>query len=594
MKQLLLLILISTVGFSFAGFNAEAKKIDSYEKSNLFYFDGVYVLDLHGTREEMMFAHGYFASKNVKAQSPIDYFSTVMDKALTGKFGTVGNQIVNSSVRALLKLRMSKDDEKAFKAFAKGYGQPADKVLKAVMYPDFGEILLAFNYSKNKSLVEIPNLGCSSFVVPKSEDNTGMLFGRNLEFGGVGAFDRYPAIVYLNSTDAKDQPYIQMTSLGLPGTHTAYNKSGLMISLHQLSVNQYAPVGDLILNVVDEVARRATTIEEAKAIVESKKFTTTWKIIVASESQNVGFVAETSPEGAYFTNIDGLGRGESNHATEAKLQVDEYFPTHNFIQSTMLRKAVMSEALKSKSIVNASDAVELLSHRKDLNGENSFLSLSKFSNIMSVVMAAGEHELYFAVANRVNTKPSAGVYMKFPLSFGADFENFVPKIHRPNPAADDVLAVDYHIRAATSERSQAGNMTVVLENIKRAATYYPASTDLNHAYVATLLKMYGLSNGKTESYLIDAANALEQTKSLFRTANQNAVHGLLAARIAALKDDKADIKAMYQSISPTTTRMKAAIDQDLKDLRSNKVRSNIIESSKKLGVSLDDLDIADY
>jgi hypothetical protein len=320
-NSFLFIILVSVFGLSFAQ-NVQAKKVDFFEKSSLYYFDGVYVLDLHGTREEMMFAHGYFAAKNVKALSPIDYFSAVMDKQLNDKFGGLGPSVVGTSVGALLKQRMNVEDEKAFKAFAMGYGQPSAKVFKALYYPDFGEMLAAVMYGKNRTVSEMPDLGCSTFVVPRSNINPGMLFARNLEFGGVGSFDRYPAVVYLNSTDTNDQPYIQMTALGLPGTHTAYNKSGIMISLHQLTVNQYSPVGDLILNVVDEIARRAHTLEEAKKIINSKKFTTPWKLIVASEPQNSGFVAEVTAKGKYYQDMPAAGLGESNHVSEKTLKED--------------------------------------------------------------------------------------------------------------------------------------------------------------------------------------------------------------------------------------------------------------------------------
>ena len=81
MKNLMFLGLILCLGLS----SVHAKQIDFFEKSTLHYYNGLYVLDLHGTREEMMFAHGYFAAKNIKTHSPINFFAGVMDKALVEK-----------------------------------------------------------------------------------------------------------------------------------------------------------------------------------------------------------------------------------------------------------------------------------------------------------------------------------------------------------------------------------------------------------------------------------------------------------------------------------------------------------------------------
>ncbi|OYZ20507.1 MAG: hypothetical protein B7Y39_10545 [Bdellovibrio sp. 28-41-41] len=593
MKNILLLGLVLFIGIS----SAHAKKIDFYENSTLHYYNGLYVLDLHGSREEMMRAHGFFAAKNIQANSPIQFFSSVMDKALDEKFNSkLGVGVVSGSLDVLLKMKMSKEDQKAYSAFAQGMNVPAKQVFKALYYPDFGEMLASVQYGKNETAIQVPEFGCSTFVAPKSTQNPGLLFGRNLEFGGVGYFDRYPAVVYLHSTDPKDIPYVQMTALGLPGTHTAYNQSGLMISLHQLTANQLNPVGDLILNVVDEVARRAHNLTEARQIIQSKKFTTPWKIIVASESDNSGFLAEVSPKGEFFHELQGSGLGESNHAVSKEIKSDEFFANYNYIQSSIMRKAALHDALDANKVIDADSAMNLLGQRtQPVTGSNSFISLSKFSNIMSVVVSAKDHTLYYGLASRINTKPSSGVYVKLPLDFKTDFATYEAAVHQPSVVYDAALLdVDHHVRAAMTESNQKGDITVIAKNLKKAVEAYSMDAGLNSVYAATLLKLFAATEGKSEQYLTEAQAVLEYSKAVFKGENDKAIHLLLLARIAVLKNNQNEAVEFYKNIVPTSSQMKMAIASDMKVLKSNDARKSVLEKSKKVKITLSDLDIVSF
>lgn len=187
------------------------------------------------------------------------------------------------------------------------------------------------------------------------------------------------------------------------------------------------------------------------------------------------------------------------------------------------------------------------------------------------------------------------MYLRFPLDFDVNFDTYVPAIHKPSvvyPSA--VLAVDHEIRAAMSENNQGGDLNLVAQYLQKAVSVYGADADLNNVYAAILLKQYGVNAGKSEKYLIDAEDTLARSKGIVRGQNQKAVMNLLSARIAVLKSNKEDAKRIYQGIVPTTLRMKAAIEEDLKALKSNKSRAVILENSRKLKVTLGDLDILDF
>lgn len=587
--------LIACVALS--GAIASAKQIDTIHKSTLHYFNGLYVLDLHGTREEMMYDHGFFAMKHLSAFSPVRYYSQVMDKVLNEKLSSRRAGFASRAIDYLLKKKMNLDDEKAYKSFAQGMGVPASMIAKALYYPEFVSLLTAYNYSTNDAFMDLSALGGSTVVTAKSDWSPAMLMGRNLEFGGVGYFDRYPAVIYLNSTDPRDQKYIQMTALGVPGTHTAYNESGLMISLHQMTVNQMKVTGDLILNVVDEVARRAKTLAEAKTIIQDKNFTTSWKIIVASDKENTGFVAEVSPRAQHFIAMESEGIAESNHATNKYFKDVEFFTSYNSLQSSVMRKAIMQQALKEHSLVDVPSMISLLRSRKDLKGgESSFLSMSKSNTIMSVVVSPSEQALYFGLANRINTKPTEGAYVKLPLVFGTNFADFNPEVYRSTTMASPVLLeVDNQIRAAIAESNRGGDLKVIADHIKKAVAYHGSDANLNNTYAAILLKLYGSVDAqKSDVYLTEATHILERNKSVVTDQNEKAVRDIVLARIAILRNNYSEAIQIYKLMTPTTSRMKAAVNSDLKILESNSSKGKALDSTRKMTISLTDLDVISF
>lgn len=590
MKRILLCVL-----FLFS--TGQAKQIDELRKSTLHYFNGLYVLDLHGSREEMNYAHGFFAMKHVAAFSPVQYYSQAMDTSLKEKLNGGAASFVAKAMDILLKSKMDPADESAMNSFAQGMGVPQALVRKMMYYPDFSAMLAAHNYSSKSPFVSGADFSGSTILVSSSDKNPGVLFGRNLDGNGVGFFDRYPAIIYFNSTAAAEQNYIQVTSLGVLGAHTAYNQSGLMISLHSMSVNQVSVTGDLISNVVDEIARRAYSLEDAKEIIESKRFTTAWKIIIGSEKENSGFVAEVSPKAKHFYAMENGGIGDANQSLTPSFQKDEFAKTYNFQRSSMARKGVMQNAIEAGQLVGAESMIDLLRTRHNPGeGDYGFLSLSRLNNLMSVVISASEKKIYMAVANRADTKPSEGGYVQMPLEFGLSFLSFTPKVIRPaSTISAQYQETENQIRAAMVVDNQNGSTEKVAGHLKKAIEYYSTDANLNNVYAATLLKLYSSADeDKSEQYLTEAERVLGNNKNVIHIDNEKAVHDLLRARLSVLKNNNKEAIEIYKSMTPTSDRMKTALASEVKSLKSKSLRKVILEKSKKTNISLTDMDIIDF
>jgi hypothetical protein len=135
---------------------------------------------------------------------------------------------------------------------------------------------------------------------------------------------------------------------------------------------------------------------------------------------------------------------------------------------------------------------------------------------------------------------------------------------------------------------------VIASNLKKAVEAYSMDAGLNSVYAATLLKLYSATEGKSEPYLTEAQAVLERSKSVFKGENDKATHLLLLARIAVLKNNQNEAIELYKSIVPTSSQMKTAIVSDMKVLKSNGARKSVLEKSKKVKITLSDLDIVSF
>ena len=202
---------------------------------------------------------------------------------------------------------------------------------------------------------------CSTLMAwgPATTDGR-LLHARNFDFPGVGVWDMAPTVVFC--TPDAGQPYAFATSRGadVPGI-TAWNASGLTVTAHTRLHRDVAFVGAAIVDLCHDIARKATTLAQAEAIVRERPVASTWGLAVSSAAEQRGTVIECHASGVAVTGPDGDApwRTCTNHYLAQALQPGELAPspgwpwhTHSRTKrlETAAREAIAGDPLDVASL----------------------------------------------------------------------------------------------------------------------------------------------------------------------------------------------------------------------------------------------------
>jgi hypothetical protein len=140
--------------------------------------------------------------------------------------------------------------------------------------------------------------GCSSVVIqPERSATKGPLFGRNLDYPSLGYLNEYSLVVVCRP--AGKRAFAAVGFPGLIGCLSGINDAGLSLATHEVHVVNDKTVpfkadGVPYALCYRRVLEECATVAEAKKLLQSMKRTTTTNLVVCD--RNGGVVLEISPE----------------------------------------------------------------------------------------------------------------------------------------------------------------------------------------------------------------------------------------------------------------------------------------------------------
>jgi penicillin V acylase-like amidase (Ntn superfamily) len=151
-------------------------------------------------------------------------------------------------------------------------------MLIALTLPDLYPVLQTIMVKLNPQSflpVQLPKMGCSSFIYQGDK----FLYGRNLDFPGVGYWDKYPVI---QLTERKNcLRHIDFTTAGVPfGGITGINEAQISVSLHQHYGKNYDLTGVAPFVIGEEILDKAKTLNEAKDLIRARKIASCWAFLI--------------------------------------------------------------------------------------------------------------------------------------------------------------------------------------------------------------------------------------------------------------------------------------------------------------------------
>ncbi len=220
---------------------------------------------------------------------------------------------------------------------AEAGGLSARELNIALVLPDLGPIVqTALSRAFPARFVDgvsTVRFGCSSFVARGDR----FLVGRNLDFPGVAYWDRYPIIQSL--TPHNGLRSISFTTAGVPiGGITGINEAQIFVAIHQHYCRQASLSGNLPFILGERILSEARTLEDAVAILNQAKLSSSWAYVLADGKTRDAAIWEGTPKVKGLHRLSGSNDvlahsnyfqttacAPTEYATSARMNWDNYY-----------------------------------------------------------------------------------------------------------------------------------------------------------------------------------------------------------------------------------------------------------------------------
>lgn len=379
-------------------------------RATLTQHDGVWIMNLFGTRQEMAYQHGFFVRDRV-GESALPYFAEKIHHAIGQTYllknhprlARLAGKAIDFLIGRRVRNHVPNEDREVLESFAQGAEVSAKQVLNAQVVPDVGQWLTAKIFGDQR----VGEFGCTTLISHDGEH----LHARNLDYESYGIFDKFPLVIYFHPEDSNgknEQTYVAFTSFGL---HTAgitgYNEAGLSLSLHQTFIHATSLKGTPILTVTDRVVREARTLKQAVQILQSVRHVGSWNVIVSSATERAAVSVEVSAKGAVVLDLPEPRVVLTNHVFSPQMKAREFSPSYSAFRNSHLRLETVEQGFKGRTgKFVLQDAVDLISGGP----------VAKVNNVQSVVIAPDRGSAFVAVPEVPGSKPMDGHYVEVPLN----------------------------------------------------------------------------------------------------------------------------------------------------------------------------------
>jgi hypothetical protein len=314
------------------------------------------------------------------------------------------------AVRDRMVLAIPSEYKAAFKSFAKTMGIPQGQVWDGVVMPDAGLVLISL-LKKSGSLPGFkPQLGCTS-VIWDQELGVSALHGRNLDYEGVGTWDRQQLIMHIIPKEGLAHVSVAAYGIHAPGI-TGFNEAGLTLAMHQLSLEDVDARGTPMVIISSEVIRRAHNIDEAIKIIKSFKRAGTWAYVLTHGNEKA--VVETSSRDVKVRRGIDPFFFQTNHVMTPSLMKRQSFLGPGDYYDTLERfdkLAKFKGSLNPLATSSPQGVADLISDHARVAGG----TIARLDAIQSVIMDAGKKRIWLGVGSD-SLAPNEGSFVGYEWS----------------------------------------------------------------------------------------------------------------------------------------------------------------------------------
>lgn len=381
--------------------------------------DGLAVLHVRGTPQEMGYQHGWLLRERIRAVAadfeaeiakevmPVVLAAAAPLAAVAPGLLARGRDLLLPAlaVRARsLHAHVSDEFLAEVEALAAGAGMPYDTVFLMNVF-----LTLAEQEDKAKFLLSAFGPHCTNLVALPGATKAGeTLHLRNLDWAMQGLLAKSGLVTF--ARPASGRGFASVSWIGLAGTLTAMNDAGLSIAEESVAAKGDTDFdGEPIMPLLRDAIQRSTTLAEAVERVRSAKGTCGYHVSIASGREGDGRVVEVTgtrsatrkPDGAL---LPGCSRDVRPELFEEGKPPAPEIPRDD--ASSRVRYARVAElAAASHGAIDVEAGIAML---RDRAGK-----ICNDGTVQSVVMVPGRGEIHVAQGS---VPAPSGNYVRFSLA----------------------------------------------------------------------------------------------------------------------------------------------------------------------------------
>jgi hypothetical protein len=385
---------------------------------------GVHVVHLKGTPVERAHAMGVLVKSGKLSNEVLKYFVFKVTDLLAEDVGPLALPITLAyhQLTRLLHRAAPPFLEEEVDALSQGLGQDPIVIRRGLSLPDAGVLIQGLGSYPGMHF--LPATGCTSGAAPL--EGGGYAYGRNLDFAGVGAWDRHPMIAVMEPPSGSEElRHLVIGGDGLPfGGITGVNEAGITFAVHQNYSRDISLSGVPMIFIGELVLRRAHNLDEALQVLRTYRPAEQWTFVVTDLRKGVALAVESSSR-IFLPRMTRAGEpfAQSNHNLHEESRANEN-STYGLLMNSQFRFAHVLNALRAP-IQDVGTIAKALAYQENPLGElSAYHDVLKAETIQTVLVEARPGS---DIAVAVSTDPapaSSGRFARFDL--GALFKEAPP------------------------------------------------------------------------------------------------------------------------------------------------------------------------
>lgn len=331
---------------------------------------------LAGTQAEMGAQHGALVAE--EARRLLEFYTTMPERAIAGGEGLVPRLVVKgiaTAMQARLGRQRPPELVARSKAFGAAAGMPVQQGLLALATMDSlqNTVALAARMQlgpfTQAAMLRAAVPACSTIIAwGDATDDGELVFARNFDFPGVGVWDAEPAFIV--NAETGGQRYAFFATKGADtAVVTVVNEAGLVIAPHTRWHRDVTFGGAMIVDLVHQIAREATTLEEAIAIARRSPASSSWGIAIGSAREKTACVIEMAGPHVEVVRPRGTTLVCTNHYRSQRMTDKEIRGSHAWSIHSERRAKRLEALVAGGNKLLMEDLARMLGDRSDGGSE---------------------------------------------------------------------------------------------------------------------------------------------------------------------------------------------------------------------------------